>query len=251
MKPEQLIFHDTDREKIRCGADVWSETFQVTLDPLWLTVVLERNFRPPQVVNSGAVVAKSIELEARFKNMSAQLLREVAACTSQMTGDDATTATAMGHGMNPMDLKPGIKLVIESVVADVKRMCKPCASSQEIAHVITISANNDRFTGELPASAIDKVGREGAISIEHGAGLVKVLDVVDGMQFEREFLLPCSINIDKRQSAVINERTASIHQELELATGHDDREKFDECAVKLSGGVLINVGAARFSPQIA
>ena len=251
MKPEQLIFHDIDREKIRCGAHVWSETFQVTLDPLWLTVVLERNFRPPQVVNSGAVVAKSIELEARFKNMSAQLLREVAACTSQMTGDDATTATAMGHGMNPMDLKPGIGLNIASVVADLKRMCKPCASSQEIAHVITISANNDRFTGELPASAIDNVGREGAISIEHGAGLVKVLKVVDGMQFDQGFLPPYFINNDARQSAVINERTASIHQGRQLTTGDDDREKFDECAAKLLGGVLINVGAARFSPQIA
>jgi chaperonin GroEL len=134
---------------------------------------LERDFGPPQIVNSGVLVAKAIELEDRFENMGAQLLREVAARTSEMAGDGTTTATVLAHGMiqeglrylaggmNPMDLKRGIELAIETVVAELKRMAKPCATSQEIAHVAAISANNDRSIGDLLASAIDKVGRLG------------------------------------------------------------------------------------------
>lgn len=217
MKPKQLIFHDAARDKIRRGVDALAEAVKVTLGPRGRTVILERDFGPPQIVNSGVLVAKSIELEDRFENMGAQLLREVAARTSEMAGDGTTTATVLAHGMiqeglrylaggmNPMDLKRGIELAIDTVVAEIKKMAKPCATSQEIAHVAAISANNDRSIGDLLASAIDKVGREGAISIEDGSGLVSVLEVVEGMQFDRGFLSPYFINNAERQSAVLED----------------------------------------------
>lgn len=217
MKPKQLVFHDAAREKIRRGVDALAEAVKVTLGPRGRTVILERDFGPPQIVNSGVLVAKAVELEDRFENMGAQLLREVAARTSEMAGDGTTTATVLAHGMiqeglrylaggmNPMDLKRGIELAIDSVVAELKKMAKPCASSQEIAHVAAISANNDRSIGDLLASAIDKVGREGAISIEDGSGLVSVLEVVEGMQFDRGFLSPYFINNAERQSAVLED----------------------------------------------
>lgn len=217
MKPKQLIFHDEARDKIRHGVDALAEAVKVTLGPRGRTVILERDYGAPQIVNSGVLVAKSIELEDRFENMGAQLLREVAARTSEMAGDGTTTATVLAHGMiqeglrylaggmNPMDLKRGIELAIDAVVAELRRLAKPCATSQEIAHVAAISANNDRSIGELLASAIDKVGREGAISIEDGSGLVSVLEVVEGMQFDRGFLSPYFINNAERQSAVLED----------------------------------------------
>ena len=217
MQPKQLLFHDAARAKIRSGVDALAEAVKVTLGPRGRTVILEREFGPPQIVNSGVLVAKSIELEDRFENMGAQLLREVAARTSEMAGDGTTTATVLAHGMiqeglrylaggmNPMDLKRGIELAIDTVVAELKKIAKPCTTSQEIAHVAAISANNDRSIGDLLASAIDKVGREGAISIEDGSGLVSVLEVVEGMQFDRGFLSPYFINNAERQSAVLED----------------------------------------------
>jgi chaperonin GroEL len=217
MQAKQLVFHDDARAKIWRGVDALAEAVKVTLGPRGRTVILEREFGLPQIVNSGVLVAKSIELEDRFENMGAQLLREVAARTSEMAGDGTTTATVLAHGMiqeglrylaggmNPMDLKRGIELAIETVVAELKTMARPCTTSQEIAHVAAISANNDRSIGNLLASAIDKVGREGAISIEDGSGLVSVLEVVEGMQFDRGFLSPYFINNAERQSAVLED----------------------------------------------
>ena len=217
MKAKQIVFHDAARDKIRRGVDALAEAVKVTLGPRGRTVILERDFGPPQIVNSGVLVAKSIELEDRFENMGAQLLREVAVRTSEMAGDGTTTATVLAHsmiheglrylagGMNPMDLKRGIERAIEAVVAELKTMSRPCATSQEIAHVAAISANNDRSIGELLAGAIDKVGREGAISIEDGSGLVSVLEVVEGLQFDRGFLSPYFINSAERQSAVLED----------------------------------------------
>ena len=217
MNPKQLIFHDEARQKIFRGVTAMAEAVKVTLGPRGRTVILEREFGSPQIVNSGVVVAKSIELEDRFENMGAQLLREVAARTSEMAGDGTTTATVLAHGMveeglrylaggmNPMDLKRGMELAIEAVVTELKAMAKPCSSSQDIAHVAAISANNDRSIGDLLASAIDKVGREGAISIEDGSGLVSVMEVVEGMQFDHGFLSPYFINNAERQSAVLED----------------------------------------------
>jgi chaperonin GroEL len=217
MQAKHLIFHDEARDKIRRGVDALAEAVKVTMGPRGRTVILEREWGPPQIVNSGVLVAKSIELEDRFENMGAQLLREVAARTSEMAGDGTTTATVLAHGMiheglrylaggmNPMDLQRGINRAIDAVVAELHRMAQACANSQDIAHVATISANNDRSIGELVASAIDKVGREGAISIEDGSGLVSVLEVVEGLQFGNGYLSPYFINNAERLSAVLSD----------------------------------------------
>jgi chaperonin GroEL len=217
MAAKKLLFREEARDKIRCGVDTLAEAVKVTLGPRGRTVILEREFGAPQIVNSGVLVAKAIELEDPFENMGAMLLREVAARTSEMAGDGTTTATVLAHamiheglrylagGMNPMDLKRGIEQGIDAVVAEIKRIARPCASSQEIAHVAAISANNDRSIGELLARAIDKVGREGAISIEDGSGLASELEVVEGMQFDRGYLSPYFINHAERQIVMLED----------------------------------------------
>ncbi len=217
MPAKQLIFHEAARDKIRRGVDILADAVKVTLGPRGRTVILERDFGAPQVVNSGVLVAKSVELEDRFENMGAILLREVASRTSEKAGDGTTTATVLAHamiheglrylagGMNPMDLKRGMERAIEAVVAELKQIARPCASSKEIAHVAAISANNDASIGELLASAIDKVGREGAISIEDGSGLASELEVVEGMQFDRGYLSPYFVNNPERQSVVLED----------------------------------------------
>jgi chaperonin GroEL len=217
MAAMQLSFGDDAREKIRRGVDALAGAVMVTLGPRGRTVILQRDFGAPQIVNSGVLVAKAIELPDPFENMGAQLLREVAARTSEMAGDGTTTATVLAHamiheglrylagGMNPMDLKRGMEMAIEAVVAELKRIARPCATSQEIAHVASISANNDRSIGELLARAIDKVGREGAISIEDGSALASELEVVEGLQFDHGFLSPYFINNAERQSVVLED----------------------------------------------
>jgi len=223
MTAKQLLFRDEARDKIRRGVDALAEAVKVTLGPRGRTVILDRDYGPPQIVNSGVLVAKSVELENRFENMGAQLLREVASRTSEMAGDGTTTATVLAHamiqqglrylagGMNPMDLKRGMEQAIEAVVAELHRMARPCASSQEIAHVASISANNDRSIGELLARAIDSVGREGAISIEDGSGLSSELEVVEGLQFDRGFLSPYFINNPERQSATLEDAAILLY----------------------------------------
>ncbi len=217
MKARPLLFHDAARDKIRRGADALAEAVQVTMGPRGRTVILDREFGPPQIVNSGVLVARAVELEDPFENMGAHLLREVAARTSEMAGDGTTTATVLAAGMiheglrylaggmNPMDLKRGIERAIEAVVAELHRMAQPCATRQDVAHVAAISANNDTSIGDLLASAIDKVGREGAISIEDGSGLVSVLEVVEGLQFANGYLSSYFVNNAERQSAVLED----------------------------------------------
>ena len=217
MAAKQLLFHDDARERIRHGVDALAQAVRVTLGPRGRTVILERDFGSPQIVNSGVLVAKSIELEDRFENMGAQLLREVAARTSEMAGDGTTTATVLAHamiheglrhlagGMSPMDLKRGVERAVDAVVDELKRVAKPCGTGQEIAHVAAISANNDHSIGDLLAGAIDKVGREGAISIEDGSGLVSELETVEGLQFDRGFLSPYFINNAEKQAAVLED----------------------------------------------
>lgn len=217
MTAKQLLFGDDARARIRRGVDLLADAVKVTLGPRGRTVILERDFGPPQVVNSGVLVAKSVELTDRFENMGAQMLREVASRTSEKAGDGTTTATVLAHamisegmrylagGMNPMDLKRGMEQAVDAVVAELKRIARPCAGSQEIAHVASISANNDRSIGDLLAGAIDKVGREGAISIEDGSGLASELEVVEGLQFDRGFLSPYFMNNPERQVCVLED----------------------------------------------
>ena len=217
MQSKQLLFDVEARDKMRRGIDTLADAVAVTLGPRGRTVILEREVGAPQIVNSGVLVAKSIELAGHFENMGAQLLREVASRTSEMAGDGTTTATVLAHamiheglrylagGMNPMGLKRGIGLAIDQVVAEVRCLARPCVSAQEIAHVAAISANNDRSIGDLLAGAIDKVGREGAISIEDGSGLASVLEIVEGMQFDHGYLSPYFVNNAERQSAVLED----------------------------------------------
>ena len=215
MAAKQLLYGDAAHDKIRRGVDALADAVKVTLGPRGRTVILEREFGPPQIVNSGVVVAKAIELEDRFENMGAQMLREVAVRTSEMAGDGTTTAIVLAHGMieeglkylsagmNPMDLRRGIEHAIELVVAEVKQRAQPCTTSQEIAHVAAISANNDRSIGDIVADAMKRVGRDGAISIEDGTGLVSELEVVEGLQFDRGYLSGYFINNAERQAAIL------------------------------------------------
>ncbi len=217
MSAKRLLFRDDARERILRGIDVLADAVKVTLGPRGRTVILDRDFGSPQVVNSGVLVAKSIELADPFENMGAQLLREVAARTSEQAGDGTTTATVLAYamvregmrylagGMNPMDLKRGIDDAVGAVADELHRVARPCETSQEIAQVASISANNDRSIGELLARAIDRVGRDGAISIEDGSGLASELEVVEGMQFDRGWLSPYFIDDAERQCAVLDE----------------------------------------------
>ena len=223
MSAKQLLFHEEARARMRRGIDALADAVKVTLGPRGRTVILEREYGAPQIVNSGVLVAKAIELEDRFENMGAQMLREVASRTSEKAGDGTTTATVLAHamigeglrylaaGMNPMDLKRGMEQAVEAVVAELHRIARPCVSSQEIAQVAAISANNDPSIGELLARAIDKVGREGAISIEDGSGLVSELETVEGLQFDRGFLSPYFINNPERQNAVLEDAAILLH----------------------------------------
>lgn len=215
MTAKKLLFREDARDKIRRGVDSLADAVKVTLGPRGRTVIIDSEYGAPQIVNSGVVVARSIELEDRFENMGAQLLREVAARTSEMAGDGTTTATVLAHamiqeglkylaaGMNPMDLKRGIDLAVETVVGELKAISQPSTTSQEIAHVAAISANNDRSIGDLIARAMDKVGREGAVSIEDGSGLVSELEIVEGLQFDRGYLSPYFVNNAEKQAAVL------------------------------------------------
>jgi len=217
MTAKHLLFHDEARARLWRGFDALAEAVKVTLGPRGRTVILDRDFGAPQIVNSGVLVAKAVELEDRFENMGAQMLREVAARTSEKAGDGTTTATVLAHamvqeglrylagGMNPMDVKRGMDQGVEVVVGALGRLARPCAGSQEIAHVASISANNDRSIGELLARAIDEVGREGAITIEDGSGLASELEVVEGLQFDRGFLSPYFINDGERQRVVLED----------------------------------------------
>ncbi len=213
----QPLFHEEAREAICRGMDALANAVRVTLGPRGRTVILESTAGSPRIVNSGVVVARFVELQDRAENMGAQLLREVAARTSEMAGDGTTTATVLAHamiheglrclssGMNPMDLKRGMERASTAVVAELKNLAQPCASSSDIAHVAAISANNDASIGELLAAAMDKVGREGAITLEDGSGLTSTLEVVEGLQFARGYLSPYFINNPERQSVMLDD----------------------------------------------
>lgn len=225
MKIKKVLFQENAREKIRAGVDQVAQAVKITLGPRGRTVLLENDFGQTQVVNSGVIVAKSIVLEDEFENMGAQLLKEVATRTSEMAGDGTTTATVLAQsmvheglkylsgGMNPMDLRRGIDMAIAALVKELANLAKPCVQSQEVRHVATISANNDRSIGSLIADAIDKVGPEGAISIEDGSGLTSILEIAEGMQFERGYLSSYFVNNLEKQSVVLNNPSILIYEE--------------------------------------
>ncbi len=223
MPAKQLIFHDKAHAKILAGVNILADAVKGTLGPKARTVVLERSFGAPTVINSGVVVAREIELEDRFENMGAQMVKEVASKTSDVAGDGTTTATLLARGivvegmkyvaagMNPMDLKRGIEIAVNAIIAELERMAKPCNTATEIAQVATISANSDPSIGQIVADAMQKVGKEGVITVEDGKGLNNELEIVEGMQFDRGFLSPYFINVAEKQRTVLEDAYVLIH----------------------------------------
>ena len=223
MTAKQIIFHEQVWGKMRAGIDALVGAVRVTLGPKARTVLLDRAYGAPTIINSGVLVAKEIELPDRLENMCAQMVREVASKTSDVAGDGTTTAMLLAHGivveglkyvasgMNPMDLKRGIDKAVIAVIEELHRLAKPCASRNEIAQVATISANTDRAIGELIANAMEKVGKEGVITIEEASGLVNELEIVEGMQFDRGFLSPYFINDADKQRVLLEDVYVLIH----------------------------------------
>ncbi|MFC3228957.1 chaperonin GroEL [Marinibaculum pumilum] len=202
MPAKEVRFSTEARERMLAGVDVLANAVKVTLGPKGRNVVLEKSFGAPRMTKDGVTVAKEIELSDKFENMGAQMVREVASKTNDVAGDGTTTATvlaqsivregakAVAAGMNPMDLKRGIDLAVETVVKDLEKRSRKISSSGEIAQVGTISANGDREVGDMLARAMDKVGKEGVITVEEAKGLETELEVVEGMQFDRGYLSP-------------------------------------------------------------
>ncbi|MDH5577624.1 MAG: chaperonin GroEL [Betaproteobacteria bacterium] len=217
MPAKQLLFGESAHARLVKGMNILADAVRVTLGPKARTVVLEKSWGAPTVINSGVIVAKEIELADPFENMGAQMVREVASKTAEIAGDGTTTATLLAAGivtegmkyvaagMNPMDLKRGVDQAVEAVVEELKRMAKPCATRKEIAQVGSISANNDPSIGEMIAEAMEKVGREGVITVEDGKGLANELEVVEGTQFDRGFLSPYFINSPEKQRVVLED----------------------------------------------
>src|ERR671939_185238 len=216
MAAKDVIFGADARHRMVEGVNILANAVKVTLGPKGRNVVLERSFGAPTVTKDGVSVAKEIELKDKLQNMGAQMVKEVASKTSDVAGDGTTTATVLAQaivregmkyvaaGMNPMDLKRGIDKAVVAVVEELKKISKPCSSSKEIAQVGSISANADADIGKIIANAMDKVGKEGVITVEDGKSLANELEVVEGMQFDRGYLSPYFINNPDKQSAVLD-----------------------------------------------
>ncbi|CAI3787259.1 60 kDa chaperonin [Pseudomonas sp. MM227] len=206
MAAKEVKFGDSARKKMLTGVNVLADAVKATLGPKGRNVIIEKSFGAPTITKDGVSVAKEIELEDRFENMGAQLVKDVASRANDDAGDGTTTATvlaqaivnegykAVAAGMNPMDLKRGIDKATIAVVAELKNLSKPCADTKAIAQVGTISANSDSSIGDIIAEAMEKVGKEGVITVEEGSGLENELSVVEGMQFDRGYLSPYFVN---------------------------------------------------------
>jgi chaperonin GroEL len=223
MTAKDVKFGDDARHRMVAGINILANAVKITLGPKGRNVVLDKAFGAPTVTKDGVSVAKEIELEDKFENMGAQMVKEVASKTSDVAGDGTTTATVLAQamvregmksvaaGMNPMDLKRGIDKAVTEVVAKLQDLSAPCADSKAIAQVGTISANSDDSIGKIIADAMDKVGKEGVITVEEGSSLENELDVVEGMQFDRGYLSPYFINNQENMSAEIEDPFILIH----------------------------------------
>ena len=217
MAAKDVFFGDSARQRMLVGVNTLADAVKATLGPKGRNVVLEKSFGAPTVTKDGVSVAKEIELADRFENMGAQMVKEVASQASDVAGDGTTTATVLAQsivndglksvaaGMNPMDLKRGIDKAVVAAVEAVSGMASPCEDNKAIAQVGTISANSDTSVGEIIAEAMEKVGKEGVITVEEGSGLENELDVVEGMQFDRGYLSPYFINNQDNMSAEVEE----------------------------------------------
>jgi chaperonin GroEL len=223
MAAKEIRFGEDARAKMVRGVNVLANAVKATLGPKGRNVVLEKSYGAPTITKDGVSVAKEIELSDKFENMGAQMVKEVASKTSDNAGDGTTTATvlaqaliregmkAVAAGMNPMDLKRGIDKAVISAVEELKKISKPSSTSKEIAQVGAISANSDENIGELIAKAMDKVGKEGVITVEDGSGLENELDVVEGMQFDRGYLSPYFINNQQSMQAELDDPFILLH----------------------------------------
>jgi chaperonin GroEL len=223
MPAKDVRFHEDARHKLLEGVNILANAVKATLGPKGRNVVLERSFGAPTITKDGVSVAKEIELKDKFQNMGAQMVKEVASKTSDVAGDGTTTATVLAQaivregmkyvaaGMNAMDLKRGVDKAVEAVVEEVKKISKPTTTSKEIAQVGAISANADEQIGKIIADAMDKVGKEGVITVEDGKSLQNELEVVEGMQFDRGYLSPYFINNPEKQMAVLEDTYILLH----------------------------------------
>ncbi len=224
MAAKQLIFNESARMKILEGITILTNAVKATLGPKGRNVIIDKKFGAPTISKDGVTVAKEIELKDPFENMGAQLVREVASKTSDTAGDGTTTATVLAYsvykegmkhvvaGANPMDIKRGIDKAVEVVVEELKKLSKPVQEKKEIAQVGTISANNDPSIGDLIAEAMDKVGKDGVITVEEAKGLATTLDVVEGMQFDRGYISPYFITDPERMECVYEDVLILIHE---------------------------------------
>src|SRR5262252_7759667 len=223
--PAKIVrFSQDARDRVLKGVNLLADTVTVTLGPKGRNVVLEKSFGAPNVTKDGVTVAKEIQLEDRFENMGAQMVKEVASKTSDVAGDGTTTATVLARGIfaegakmvaaghDPMSLKRGIEKAVAAVTAELKSLSKPTKDQREIAQVGTISANNDTTIGEIIAEAMDKVGKEGVITVEEAKGLETTLDVVEGMQFDRGYLSPYFVTDPDRMECVYEDVYLLIHE---------------------------------------
>jgi chaperonin GroEL len=217
MTAKDVKFGDSARQGMLTGVNILADAVKVTLGPKGRNVVLDKSFGAPTVTKDGVSVAKEVELKDKFENMGAQMLKEVASQTSDVAGDGTTTATVLAQsilneglksvaaGMNPMDLKRGIDKAVAAAVKHIEGLAQPCSDSSTISQVGSVSANSDTQVGEIIAEAMDKVGKEGVITVEEGSGLENELDVVEGMQFDRGYLSPYFINNQDNMSAELEE----------------------------------------------
>src|SRR5213595_4134605 len=223
MAAKDVRFGEHARNRMVNGVNILANAVKITLGPKGRNVVLERSFGAPTITKDGVSVAKEIELKDKFENMGAQMVKEVASKTSDVAGDGTTTATVLAQaivregmkfvaaGMNPMDLKRGIDKAVLSAVEELKKLSKPCSTSKEIAQVGSISANSDEVIGKIIADAMDKVGKEGVITVEDGKGLENELELVEGMQFDRGYISPYFINNPDKQTAVLEDPYILLH----------------------------------------
>src|SRR5690349_14701645 len=224
MTAKHILFDTDAREQIAHGLDTLADAVKVTLGPRGRNVVLDRSWGTPTITKDGVTVAKEIELDNHFANMGAQMVKEVASKTSEVAGDGTTTATVLAQaiysegaklvaaGVNPMDLKRGIEAAVEAVVIDLARQSKPTRGRNEIAQVGTISANGDEMIGGLIAEAMEKVGKEGVITLEEAKSMDTILEVVEGMQFDRGYISAYFVTDTERMEAVLGDAYILIHE---------------------------------------
>ncbi|MFL9826408.1 chaperonin GroEL [Rhodoplanes sp. SY1] len=224
MAAKDVRFSTDARDKMLRGVDLLANAVKVTLGPKGRNVVIEKSFGAPRITKDGVTVAKEIELEDKFENMGAQMVREVASKTNDLAGDGTTTATVLAQaivregaksvaaGMNPMDLKRGIEIAVQAVVKDIEKRAKKVGSSAEVAQVGTISANGDKGVGEMIAGAMQKVGNEGVITVEEAKALETELEVVEGMQFDRGYLSPYFITNAEKMTADLEDAYILLHE---------------------------------------